>query len=252
VIDFVASLLVVAMAAAAGAAYAVRVVARGRARSERVEVEGRSVLVGKAPMEMLHWVLGPVGQLCARAGITANMVSWASLALGLAAGVALGLGRFGVAALLTALSSIGDALDGAVARATGQASDAGEVLDASVDRYVELAFLGGLAFHYRERPEALLLAIGAIGGAFMVSYSTAKAEALHVVPPRGAMRRAERAVYLLLGVTLTAIAAAVPAASAWADAPTLAALALVAVVGNASAVRRLVAIARATATRGKR
>jgi phosphatidylglycerophosphate synthase len=159
--------------------------------------------------------------------------------------VALGAGHFGVAAALTMFAALGDALDGVVARASGEASEAGEVLDAAIDRYIELAFIGGLAFYFRERPVALVLAIGAIGGSFMVSYATAKAEALHVKAPRGAMRRTERVVYLLAGVALGPVALAIPAVAAWADVPALAALALVAVVGNASAVRRLAAVARA-------
>lgn len=243
-IDLVASICLMVIAGTAAMAYVVRVAARGRVRSTRVEAEGDSVLVGKGPMEMFYWAITPIGGLCARAGLSANAISWSSLAFGLAAGVALGAGRFGIAALLTAVSFAGDALDGAVARATGEASPAGEVLDASIDRYVELAFLAGLAFHFRARPVLLVLALAAIGGAFMVSYSTAKAEALAVTPPRGAMRRAERAVYLLLGVVVTAILRAIPAAAAWSDAPVAAALALVAVVGNVSAVRRLSAVAR--------
>ena len=83
----------------------------------------------------------------------------------------------------------------------------------------------------------------------MVSYSTAKAEALGVPAPRGAMRRQERAVYLVVGVGLVPVAAAacarmgLPLGSR--ALPLLAVLGLVAVVGNVSAVRRLRAIAEA-------
>ena len=66
--------------------------------------------------------------------------------------------------------------------------------------------------------------------------------------PRGAMRRQERAVYLVVGVALVPIAAAVCARAGlppWvARVPLFAVLALVAIVGNVSAVRRLRAIAR--------
>jgi CDP-diacylglycerol---glycerol-3-phosphate 3-phosphatidyltransferase len=245
VIDFAGSAALLLVVVGAALAYAVRVVRHGRAPSARVEQEGRSVLVGKAPMEMVHWMLGPIGDVCVQLGIGANAVSWASLAFGLLAGVAIGSGHFGVASLLTMFAALGDALDGVVARATGEASDAGEVLDAAIDRYVELAFLGGLIFYFRERPLALVLGLGALGGSFMVSYATAKAEALSVPAPRGAMRRTERVVYLLAGVALGPIIAAVPAIAAWADVPALAAITLVATVGNASAVRRLTAVARA-------
>ena len=79
----------------------------------------------------------------------------------------------------------------------------------------------------------------------MVSYASAKAEALQVAAPRGAMRRAERAVYLSLGSVLVPITTRLFAHEPWwaREAPMLAALALVGVVGNVSAVRRLHAVA---------
>ena len=83
----------------------------------------------------------------------------------------------------------------------------------------------------------------------MVSYSTAKAEALGVPAPRGAMRRQERAVYLVVGVALVpdrgarcARATALPLV-ARARCRSSPCSALVAIVGNVSAVRRLRAIA---------
>ena len=45
--------------------------------------------------------------------------------------------------------------------------------------------------------------LAALFGSFMVSYTTAKAEAMGVEPPRGSMRRAERAIYLLVAAGLT-------------------------------------------------
>ena len=92
-----------------------------------------------------------------------------------------------------------------IARRTGVSSDAGEVFDAAVDRFGEFFLMGGLLIYYRDRGACMLLALAATVGAFMVSYSTAKAEALGVPPPRGAMRRSERAVYLMAAAGLTSI-----------------------------------------------
>ncbi len=90
----------------------------------------------------------------------------------------------------------------------------------------------------------------------MVSYGTAKAEALGVESPRGAMRRVERAVYLDAGVLFVPIAGALAARfglPAWVEhVPVLLALGLVGAVGNVSAVRRLLAVARAVAARDAR
>ena len=82
----------------------------------------------------------------------------------------------------------------------------------------------------------------------MVSYSTAKAEALRVEPPKGNMRRPERAVYLITGAVLS------PVTIPWWEQirefpvpvghPMIIALSLVAVLANVSAVERFWIIAK--------
>jgi phosphatidylglycerophosphate synthase len=136
-----------------------------------------------------------------------------------------------------------------VARLSGRASDAGEVLDAAVDRYVEFFFLAGLLIYYREIPELMILTMAALLGSFMVSYSSAKAEALQVAAPRGNMRRPERAFYLTLGAVLS------PISIPWFEQnnllpihvgyPMVGAIAIVALFSNVSAGERLWAIAKA-------
>ncbi len=248
-LDLASSIALVAIPVVVSVAYAGRLALRGRATSARVEREGHSALLAKGVMEMFHWALAPVGRACVRAGITANAITFASLALGLAAGVAVAAGHLGAGALLAALCSVGDALDGVVARLSRRASEAGEVLDAAVDRYTELALLGGLAVHLRYDVRLLVLTLLAICASFMVSYSTAKAEALGVTPPRGSMRRSERAVCLVLGTALAPVAAELLGERS-AIAPVALALLLVAVAGNISAVRRLTAVARAADAKG--
>lgn len=239
-------------AATAGVFFVVIVAAasslrRGRAEFERVARDGGSALLDTHTMNAAYGALQPVMRACVRLGVSANMVSVASLGLGLVAGVLLGLGHFGVAALVAALASLGDAVDGLVARETGTASPAGEILDAAVDRYTEFFFLGGVAVHYARAPWALVLTLAAIVGSFMVSYASAKAAALRVVVPRGAMRRPERATYLTLGALFVPLTVALTGGRPWwaGELPMLAALGLVAIVGNASAARRLAAIGRA-------
>ncbi len=226
-------------------AYGLRRLRHGDARFDRVDRIGGSSLVGKRWLEMGYWAMQPVARLCVAVGLSANALSWISLLLGALAGAALAWGRFGSAAVLCVVSSACDALDGFVARETGTASDAGEVLDASIDRYAEFFFFAGLIVHYSALPQGVLLTLAALAGSFMVSYSTAKAEALDVTPPRGAMRRHERVVYLVGGAALTALLAHTGWASAWFELPMLLALGAVGVIGNISAVHRLWTISRA-------
>ena len=230
------------------AAYGLRVAIKGRAHFERIDRQGGSFLLRKGAMELGYWMLAPVATLLVSIRVTPNHVSLASLGFGLLAGVCLAMGHFGFGAICAIISGLLDSVDGMVARISGLASDAGEVLDAAVDRYAEFFFLSGLIIYYRAIPVLQVVALLALLGSFMVSYSTTKAEALKVEPPRGSMRRPERAVYLTLGAALSAVS--IP----WLETqrefsipigyPMALALGLVAVIANVSSVARFRSIAK--------
>jgi phosphatidylglycerophosphate synthase len=196
-------------------------------------------------------LLSPLARALARAGVSANAVTVFSLAGGATGGALLAFGRFGAAAIVIAIASIGDALDGLLARTTNTASPGGAIFDAAVDRYEEIFILGGLAFYFRaERTGAVLvIALLAILGSFMVSYGSAKAEALGVPVPPGIMRRTERALLVCAGVALVPAAGLLARAfglAAWVEpGPVVVALAILALASNVSAALRLRLIARA-------
>jgi CDP-diacylglycerol---glycerol-3-phosphate 3-phosphatidyltransferase len=237
------------------AAYGLRVAVKGRVHFDRIDHQGGSRLLSKGVMELGYWILYPVARLLVFLGVTPNKVSWASLGFGFLAGACLSMGHFGFGSIFATISGLLDSVDGIVARISGLVSHAGEVLDAAVDRYVEFFFLSGLAIYYREIPVLQVLALVTLLGSFMVSYSTAKAEALKVDLPRGSMRRPERAVYLSLGAALSTITIywlethhelSVPIGY-----PMVMALGLVAVVANVSAIKRLWSIVKALRVREK-
>ncbi len=202
-------------------------------------------------LERARTILDPVVLALIHAGISADTVTGLSLALGAFGSILVAKGQFGAAALTLAFASVGDALDGAIARATRTASTGGALFDAAVDRYEEFFFLAGLAFLFRTDDVKLCLVFAAMIGSFMISYGSAKAEAARVKVPGGSMRRAGRAITMVLGTAL------VPVASAFVDrgllptwsrqAPIVIALALIGVIANASAILRLRAISRAAA-----
>ncbi|MDQ6612984.1 MAG: CDP-alcohol phosphatidyltransferase family protein, partial [Gemmatimonadota bacterium] len=183
--------------------YTVRVWMLGRARSARADKDGGSVLLPKHFVELSQWMLNPLGRLLIRLGGTPDGVTWFSLLPGIGAGVALAFGWFGLGCFLSTIACFSDSLDGMLARLSGKSSESGETLDAIVDRYAESSFFIGLIVYYRFSPIMVTLSAVAFLGAFMVSYTTAKAEAQQVAPPRGLMRRNERAVYLAAGAGLT-------------------------------------------------
>ncbi len=256
-LDLVSSLILVAMVCTVGVIYAVAALARSRMRTTRLEGHG-GVLLGRGVMEAAYAMMRPLVWLLLTLRVTPNMVTGFSLVPALASAVAVGMGHFGFGALLATVSAFCDMLDGILARELKSGSEAGELFDAAVDRYVEFFLLAGLVVYFRSTPVIQIVALAALIGSFMVSYATAKAEALDVPPPKGAMRRAERAVYLLAGCTLVPLAALVlsparPGALVplGPEITVEAAMLIVAAVTNVSSVRRLRRIAEAVRTRNQ-
>jgi CDP-diacylglycerol--glycerol-3-phosphate 3-phosphatidyltransferase len=245
---------ILAWVAAVAALFSFRLLTKGRTRYDRIDKIGGSVLLSQRAMEAAYWSFQPIVRACVGLGITANMLTWGSLVTGVAAGFALAFGHFGIGAFLGLVGMLCDTLDGLVARATKKSSDTGEVLDAAVDRYTEFFYMGGLAYYYRLDAKSMALALAALLGALMISYSSAKADALQVPAPKGAMRRHERAAFLVFG------AVGATFTDAWelsrfdhrVGVPMLAALGLIGAVGNVSAVRRFAAIASAVKAQAAR
>jgi len=232
----------------AGLMYGVRLAVTGAARSERVGRIGGTALIGRGLMDWTYWAIEPIVRGLAALGITPNGLTWSALVFGLGAGVALAWAQWGLATLLATASTFCDIFDGQVARLTKTGSNKGELLDAVCDRYTEFAFLAGIAIWFHDSVWRLCLVLAAMCACYMVSYASAKAEAMQVEAPRGLMRRHERAVYLICGIGLTSLFGdllhdrfpSLPDHSF-----VIAGLASVAVIGNVAAVTRLVRIGRA-------
>jgi CDP-diacylglycerol--glycerol-3-phosphate 3-phosphatidyltransferase len=246
------SMLLAAVALAV--AYGLRARRKGRARYDRTDAATGSPMLSRKAFEAGYWALQPLCNFCVMLGISANAITWASLGFGIGAAVAVALGHFGVGAVFALASVLCDAIDGFVARKTGTSSDAGEVFDASIDRWNDFLLIAGLVFFYRDEAIAMLLALFAMAGSFMVSYATAKAEAMQVKAPSGAMRRPERSAYLITGLVLS------PLSIRFIEPgfthpnrglPIIFALGVIALVSNVSAIRRFMSIAQALKERSR-
>jgi CDP-diacylglycerol--glycerol-3-phosphate 3-phosphatidyltransferase len=112
----------------------------------------------------------------------------------------LATGYFRVGAIVLLLASIFDMLDGALARTTGQSTIFGAFLDSTLDRYSESVTFLALAYYYSgltgSRTEIMLIFVIIIGS-LMVSYTRARAEALHVECKAGMLQRPERVILLI-------------------------------------------------------
>lgn len=116
--------------------------------------------------------LNRLGAILARAGITANQLTFASGAIGVAAGFVIAGGNFGLGLLLILTSRLLDGLDGAVARAT-RVTDFGGFLDIVADFffYVSAPVGFGLADSVNAPYALLLVASFALTGVSFLSFA---------------------------------------------------------------------------------
>ena len=226
------------------AVYGIRVALAGRFAHARAEKEPGSPFLGRFLIEFGYWAFSPLEKACHALGITPNQLTAASLVASIAAAFCFALGKPDFAGALVIFCAIFDALDGMVARARGTASDAGELIDAAVDRYAEIATFAGIAAYYRAYPLGFWLALASLGGALLVSYARAKGEISGIDARMGAMNRGERAMYLGIAGLVAPIVShwLEPAASPPLYHALLATLLLIAVMANATALRRFLYI----------
>ncbi len=243
-----AGLFVVALGA-----FALKAALAGRPQSKRVTDQGTTSVLGTYFMEYGLWVFRPAVRACVWLGVRPDTLSWTSLVLQLGAAVAVAAGWFALGGWALVVGAMCDSLDGGVARERGLASDAGEVLDAAVDRWAEMAIFFGFAYYYRNDPLGFVLAAAACAGAVMVSYARAKGEAMGVQARMGLMQRHERAAYLCLSTVLSPLLARwwEPEAAHPRYPLVLAALALIAVLANATAIQRTAFVRSELRKRGR-
>jgi CDP-diacylglycerol---glycerol-3-phosphate 3-phosphatidyltransferase len=111
---------------------------------------------------------------------------------------------FWLGAALFVVGSLLDILDGALARFSGKASPFGAFVDSTTDRISEAFMLGAIALVLlRDGSElGIALAVAALTGSFLVSYTRARAEALGLRGDVGIGSRAERVVVITAGLVL--------------------------------------------------
>jgi CDP-diacylglycerol--glycerol-3-phosphate 3-phosphatidyltransferase len=116
---------------------------------------------------------------------------------------------FLVGSAVFTIGSLLDAFDGALARIRGLVTPFGTFLDSTVDRVGEGFMLGAVALVLmRDGNEwGVALAIAAIAGSFLVSYTRAKAEQMGLKGDVGLGSRAERVAIIAIGVAMGSIGA---------------------------------------------
>jgi CDP-diacylglycerol--glycerol-3-phosphate 3-phosphatidyltransferase len=146
----------------------------------------------------------------ARTRVTPNALTTSGVLLcGVASALVLFEGRnellyYWLGALVFVVGSVLDILDGALARAGGKTTPFGAFLDSTTDRISEGFMLTAIAYVLatHHHPVFVAVAMAAVAGSFLVSYTRAKAEALGLRGDVGIGSRAERVVVITAGLVL--------------------------------------------------
>ncbi len=146
----------------------------------------------------------------ARTRVTPNALTAAGVSLcGLASILVLFEDRneilfFWLGALVFVIGSLLDILDGALARVGGKSTPFGAFLDSTTDRVSETFMLTAIAFVLarHDHPVFVAVAVLAVAGSLLVSYTRARAEALGLRGDVGIGSRAERVVVITAGLVL--------------------------------------------------
>ncbi|HEX4492556.1 MAG TPA: CDP-alcohol phosphatidyltransferase family protein [Acidimicrobiia bacterium] len=153
-----------------------------------------------------HWRAGvekglqPLGERLRRIGVTPDALTGFGLVASAVTAILIGSGHLIFGAVGIAVSGLGDLLDGAVARRTGQATARGAFFDSVADRVSDALLLGGVAWYLAPRnPHLPVLVLAVAGLSMVISYERAKAESLGLQARGGLMERAERFVFLGAG-----------------------------------------------------
>lgn len=150
--------------------------------------------------------LSPLGRIVARTHLTPNAITVIGLLLNVGVAAIIASGNLVLGGIAVLVGGGFDALDGAVARVTGQTSRFGAFLDSTLDRYSEAIVFAGLLIYLTRTDEGtwpILLTYATIVGSLMISYARAKAEQIGLKGDVGFFQRLERLVILALALLLS-------------------------------------------------
>lgn len=152
-------------------------------------------------------LVAPVGAGLVRVGVSPDVITGIGVTMAAATAIAIGTEHFFTAAVLLLLTGLPDALDGAVAKASGTSSQRGAYLDSVADRLSDGLLFAGCGWYLAgtDDPRLAIMPFGLYIAASLVSYQRAKAESLGYEAKGGLMERAERFIVLGFGLVFSAL-----------------------------------------------
>jgi CDP-diacylglycerol---glycerol-3-phosphate 3-phosphatidyltransferase len=151
-------------------------------------------------------LLTPVVRLAIALHLTPNTITVIGLGITIVATVLVATDFLLLGALVLAVGSVLDAVDGALARATGGETRFGGFLDSTLDRSGEaIVYIGigtWLVLNVTDPVLPLVALMVAMAGSFLVSYAHARAQGIGLSADVGLAPRTERLILVIVGIAL--------------------------------------------------
>ena len=146
-------------------------------------------------------LIDPVANWLVRRKVHPNSITIFGTVCTVIGGVIYAMGHIRTGGWFLSITALFDVLDGTVARRSGRSSTFGAFLDSTLDRLADGFVLGGLAVFYATSTQhgsirLMITALLGLMGAFLTSYTRARAEALGLDAKVGIMQRPERVVLM--------------------------------------------------------
>ncbi|MDA8387534.1 MAG: CDP-alcohol phosphatidyltransferase family protein [Nitrospiraceae bacterium] len=150
------------------------------------------------PARLTRRLERPLAPFIRKIKIHPNAVTLAGFVV-TSAGALLLAWNFRAGGIVVILGSLLDVLDGMVARVNEKTSAFGAYLDSVLDRYSDSFIFLGVAYHLRTNWAGVFLSLGALVGAYLISYARARAEGQGAECKVGIMERPERIIVITAG-----------------------------------------------------
>jgi CDP-diacylglycerol--glycerol-3-phosphate 3-phosphatidyltransferase len=145
-------------------------------------------------------ILITVSSFLLKVGLTPNLITLLGLLGNIGAALFISKGKFIIGGIIALAVGTFDAIDGTMARLSGEPSKFGCLLDSLIDRYSEMTLLLGILVYFSSINDntGIILVYLALCGSFLVSYIRARAEGLGVEVRKGILTRVERLLILVI------------------------------------------------------
>lgn len=191
-------------------------------------------------------IILPLADFVKSLNVNPNALTTLGVIFNIVGAIFFALSYLRVGGMFVVFGAVCDTIDGRIATHGNKKTKFGALYDSVMDRYSEIIMFFGIAVHFvREDSYWTSVAIfAAVGGSVMVSYVRARAEGLGLECNVGMMQRAERITYISVG----AIIGDLPYVH---EIFLMAAIWIIAILANYTAIQRMFHLYEATAEERK-